>query len=251
MILTNAARTVFYSAWFCPFAQRVWMALNEREISYELVEALELDPDTQAYIKNEDLLRYNPDGLVPTLVQTDEAGVEHVSKDSIPLLKELFRNVYDDNKLEQWYEEAQLWNKRICSPFYRVLMRQDTMEREKAWNEIVYNLKEFCDHLTYGEDNAITFYDCTQDKPGLIDLCVFPFVHRLYVLQHYKGYRFPPGDDRKKLEDWQEKMESRSSVHSTLAPRDQLLSCYARYADGTAQSKVADAVRGDRNAHDV
>ena len=28
----------FYSSWFCPFAQRVWIALEEKQVAYDYVE---------------------------------------------------------------------------------------------------------------------------------------------------------------------------------------------------------------------
>lgn len=62
----------FYSAWFCPYAQRAWAALNLFKIKYDLVESLDFDlendPVGMQYKKHPDLLKANPKGLVPTLV---------------------------------------------------------------------------------------------------------------------------------------------------------------------------------------
>lgn len=49
-----------YSGWFCPFVQRVWIVLEEKEIPYPYVEV-------NPYHKPESLLSLNPRGLVPTL----------------------------------------------------------------------------------------------------------------------------------------------------------------------------------------
>ena len=53
--------TKLYSAWFCPFAQRTWIALLEKGVDFELVE---INP----YDKTPEFLAVNPLGLVPTLV---------------------------------------------------------------------------------------------------------------------------------------------------------------------------------------
>jgi glutathione S-transferase len=49
-----------YGAWFCPFVQRAWIVLHEKDIPYQYVE---INP----YHKAPELLALNPRGLVPTL----------------------------------------------------------------------------------------------------------------------------------------------------------------------------------------
>ena len=36
--MSVAAKPQLYCAWFCPFAQRAWIALNEKQVDYEYVE---------------------------------------------------------------------------------------------------------------------------------------------------------------------------------------------------------------------
>lgn len=60
------ASVTLLTAWFCPFAQRARIALEEKGIGYEAVESLEVVGD--GYKKNPDLLQYNPSGLVPVLI---------------------------------------------------------------------------------------------------------------------------------------------------------------------------------------
>jgi glutathione S-transferase len=266
MLLGNAKQqhNVLYSAWFCPFAQRAWIALNELDVPYRLVESLTIDPQTEAYIKDPELLNYNPKGLVPVLFvpnnNNNNDDDQVVYCDSIPILKELYRNsvvVENNNRnnkdsLDQQFQEANDWNRRICSTLYPVLMRQDPAESEQAWKEMADNLVDFANHLN---GNNESFYD-DQDTPGMIDLTVFPFVHRLYIIEHYKGFGLPETtesqrDAKKKLLAWKERMEARPSVAKTLATRDALIPIYLRYAQGTAKSKVAESVRSGSHAHDV
>jgi glutathione S-transferase len=58
-----------YNAWYCPFAQRAWMALVHKGIDFEYVE---VDP----YDKTDWWLRVSRGAeLVPVLVQTNSNGV--------------------------------------------------------------------------------------------------------------------------------------------------------------------------------
>ena len=272
---------VLYSAWFCPYAQRAWIALNENEnknnVPTKVVESLSIDPATEAYVKLPKLLEYNPKGLVPVLVETSSSRSgdgsrsgrkeeEAVYCDSLAILYELYsRQLKEDDgdaatrkaRLEERFEKANYWNQRICSFFYTVIMCQDPLQSKAFWEELVDRLMEFCQHLPSEDDmsNGQTFYDM-QSEPGIIDLTVFPFVHRLYLLEHYKGFTFPEATQvqrnaKRQLLAWQHHMEGRPSVAQTLASRDKLTPIYKRYADGSAKSKVAESVRQGRAAHDV
>ena len=53
-------RPILYSAWFCPFAQRSWIALVHKNVDFQYQEQ---DP----YDKTPEWLTINPRGLVPAL----------------------------------------------------------------------------------------------------------------------------------------------------------------------------------------
>eukprot|EP00438_Fugacium_kawagutii_P028710 Skav229184 [mRNA] locus=scaffold1004:268023:268682:- [translate_table: standard] len=62
----------FFSAWFCPYAQRAWIALEHHGLKYSKVEGLLPDApgqDFKGYKKHPRLLELNPKGLVPTLCE--------------------------------------------------------------------------------------------------------------------------------------------------------------------------------------
>jgi glutathione S-transferase len=266
LLMRSITTSTLYSAWFCPYAQRAWIALNEFDIKFQLVESLKIDPVTEAYIKLPKLLEYNPKGLVPVLVEkvsngsnNKEEEEEVVLCDSLAILKELYRqNHADATLLEESFEAAQKWNQQLCSSFYTVIMCQDPTKGKLHWDEMVKHLMEFCQHLPASSSEKVTagrFFDSGQ-TPGMIDLTVFPFVHRMYLLEHYKGFKFPETtqaqrDAKEVLMAWQSHMEARPSVAATLATKEALTPIYLRYADGTAKSKVADSVRRGQNAHDV
>ena len=50
-----------YCAWFCPFAQRAWIALLEKGVPFEYIE---YNPYAE---KTPEFLKLNPRGLVPVL----------------------------------------------------------------------------------------------------------------------------------------------------------------------------------------
>jgi glutathione S-transferase len=256
MIALTGAKTVIYSAWFCPFAQRAWSALNELGVEYELVEALKIDPATESYIKDEELLKCNPKGLVPTIVQEID-DEKNVFCDSMGILRELYTSK-ESPCVEEAHKEAIRWNQEICSPFYGVLMKKTPEERQKAWGQMLAGLTEFSTHLEM-KDDSISFYrsaSASGEKPSLVDFCIFPFIHRLYIIEHYKGLTLPENSDKEKktaclLLKWKDKMESLPSVQPTLADSKDLTAIYLRYADGSAKSKVADLVREGRQAHEA
>jgi glutathione S-transferase len=256
-----ATRTVLYSAWFCPYAQRVWAALNELQIPYELVESLQIDPHSEAYVKDPALLEHNPNGLVPTLVLHSAASNETgVLCDSLEILKDLYdTNEQLGDSVKAVYSDAKLWNEQICSTFYRVLMRQDKEESNSAWKEMLSHLRSFVAHLHNDDDDGtICFYDqrASSTAPGVVDFCIFPFVHRLFILEHYRGFSLPEVTEvdrvtNEKLMSWQKRLEARPGFAQTLSAPAKLISIYKRYADGTAKSKVAEAVRQGSGAHTV
>jgi glutathione S-transferase len=222
-------------------------------VDFEFVEALGSGLEA-AHPKHPDLLKHNPKGLVPTLVIGKEVECE-----SIDILKGLYskQSTGNDKMLSRRHDEAMEWNKQICSPFYRVLMKPDEKGREQGWKEMTNGITEFSDRLLPQTDGSISFYNYEGKKdsePSLVDFTVFPFIQRLFIIEHNRGYRLEDEvapEIYEKMKQWQAKMEALPAVAKTLADRQSLIDVYNRYADGTAQSKVADAVRQGKEAHDI
>lgn len=67
---TNNAIKI-YSAWFCPYAQRVWMTLEHYGIPHEYIEGMVVNDDQSpgqfGITKLKRLLELNPKGQVPTM----------------------------------------------------------------------------------------------------------------------------------------------------------------------------------------
>ena len=139
----------------------------------------------------------------------------------------------------------------MCSPFYKVLIRRDPAERAAAFAALLDGLRAF------GAASDAEGPCFGGDALGLVDVALAPWAARLYILEHYRGpaFRVPPAGDGRdpglaRFHAWAAHVLAHPSVAPTLAARDALLAVYARYADGTAHSKVADAVRAGKAAHE-
>ena len=235
-----------YSSWLCPYAQRVWCALNEYGVSYELIESFEFDQETFQYIKHPELLKHNPKGLVPTLVEIKPDDEQTVVKcESIDILKDLCSTYVNKEEAEYHIVDCQTYNQCICSPFYGALMKADPEERLQSWNEMLKGLELFSKQLTWERKNdddddeplQPSFYKGTKDRPTIVDLTVFPWVHRLFLLDHFKSLSLDgtegnsmSQESKDKIIAWKNKMEHCPSVKNTLAEPEKLIEVHVMYS---------------------
>ncbi len=98
-------------------------------------------------------------------------------------------------------------------------------------------------HLVESADNEGPYLDGKQLT--LADCAVFPFLLRLAVLEHYRGYKpSSPG-----VAEWVSRYVAAVSAHPAVSAtmvhaegkdyHAELLKSYERYADGTAGSMMA------------
>lgn len=209
-----------YAGWFCPFVQRTWIALNEKNIDYQYIE---INP----YHKDPEFLKLNPRGLVPTLAvpvpvpapasngstsTNNVNGSEEKQRKLKPLyesivIAEYLDEVYGDEKEHgprllpagngalDGYERARcrLWidhiSSRIIPAFYRFL--QHTPEKayslEEARTELLGQIKTFVKEMLEHEDEegeSGPFFMGRQF--GLVDITLVPWALRLFLIDHYK-----------------------------------------------------------------
>ena len=91
------------------------------------------------------------------------------------------------------------------------------------------------------------------DSLGLVDCTLLPYAYRLYVFEHYRGFKVPTeGEDGlwEKYQAWLARATSLASVKGTLPDKAKYLKHVAKYAEGKARSKVGNAVRRGASAHD-
>ena len=252
------------SAWFCPYAQRAWIALNEKlgVGNFQITEAMKtMEPDDH-YEKIPLLLECNPNGLVPVIIdrrQQQQQGDETKSDDNTKpatciIYESLICVEYADEALGEGRPtllpgnaaqraHARMWadklNKKICTPFYQLLMKQTKEEQDKAAQTILEGLKDFSANCQgpYFYGNEFT----------LVDIALAPWAVgiRMDVLNHYRQFEVPQTEEYDQYHKWTKAVSERSQFKATASTDlPAMVRVYRRYAEGTALSKVGEAVRG-------
>ncbi|KAK4178273.1 thioredoxin-like protein [Triangularia setosa] len=247
-----------YAGWFCPFVQRVWITLQEKEIDYRYVE---INP----YHKAPGFLALNPRGLIPTLVlPPSEAGEQRVLYESVIVCEYLDEQYNSGTRLLPWdpYERARarLWvnfvEKKLVAGWYRFI--QHTQEKsytiEEVRNEFLDNLKTFVKEM---DDEGEGYFG--KEGFGLVDVSFVPWAGRLWLIDHYKpgGVGIPKEEERKKLgeeersiwerwERWYEAVMGREGVKGTWSEKEEYVGVYKRYAEDQTGSEVGKATREGR-----
>ena len=288
-VMSTAAKKphlYYMSAWFCPFAHRATLALEHHgdHVTYEWVEALgwekrkatgashdkgapiDTSHENWYHFKAPELMKHNPLGMVPTLV-SEATFLEDTSKGPLkpPVRESLVSIEFVDELVNGGstpimptcpYERAKarvaadVVNKQICSKYYHVLVRQDKREQQEGFEALLKGIEAFGGELQDDKDSGPFFGG--NMTPGLVDYALFPWAHRIPVFEHYRGTNFaiPKNTNNlKKYHKWLDAMTQLPHVKKTLPPWDDYLKHIGRYADGSARSKVANAVRDGRDAH--
>jgi len=272
-LLTDPVHPInFYSAWFCPYAQRAWITLEYHNIPYEYIESLSVKKNQSegdhGYQKNPRLLKVNPRGLVPTLEFTSEAfaamkdqgftiqTVHNVAMLSDSMICMRFLNSIAAEKDKQdliprasLLSDAKRFNEKICSTFYEILMKASRDEQKLSFRNFTSSIAEFIDDVMDGG-----YYKSIL--PTIVDFTVIPWLLRFPILKHYRPmFKFEESMSEmryKKLLDYIRRMKELSAVRNTLWKDEKaILRVYERYADGTAESQVGQAIRNGRQAHNA
>ncbi|RYP79798.1 hypothetical protein DL770_006513 [Monosporascus sp. CRB-9-2] len=255
-----------YGGWFCPFVQRAWIVMHEKNIPHQYIE---INP----YKKAPEFLALNPRGLVPTLA-VPVAGNGRVQKplyESLVIceyLDEAFRDdvaavdgVQGGNHGESLlpegpYERARcrLWvdhiSNKIIPAFYKFI--QHTPDKEYSIEEVRSSfhaqIRPFVEEM--GVANGGPWF--LGQRFSLVDVMLAPWAKRLFLIDHYKpgGVGIPSegqgGEDEeiwKRWRVWFEAITDRQSVKDTWSDDDMYIAAYKRYAEDTTQSEVGQATR--------
>ncbi|KAL2133869.1 hypothetical protein VTI74DRAFT_1541 [Chaetomium olivicolor] len=254
-----------YGGWFCPFVQRAWIVLVEKNIPHQYVE---INP----YKKEREFVALNPRGLVPTLaVQLGEDGKEKKALYESTVICEYLDEAYSDEGRhgkrllpegegpEQAYERARcrLWINHVVTKvvpgFYRLL--QHTPEKEypieEAREEFLKGLKAFAKEMVdSGSGKRGPWF--LGERFSLVDVMLAPWAKRLWLIDHYKpsGVGIPTkgerGEDEElwaRWDEWFNAVVERESVKKTWSDEERYIEVYKRYAEDTTQSEVGQATR--------
>jgi glutathione S-transferase len=244
------------SAWYCPFAQRAWIALEEAGVEYELVEAMTISEDQVNYDKSKELLAANPNGMVPVVMRFDKSGkrvgcvyesgicVEYVDEALRPEFGKGGRLFPDDGEMRA---HCRIWidfvGKKLVPQFYKMLVKTDPAEREEAKVALRAAMAKFAESMAPAEEGPFFL----GKEFSAVDIAFVPWAYRMFVLQHYRQFDWHSGDApepaMERFDAWMAAALSRASVKATLAHKDALIATYKRYADNVTTSQVAESVR--------
>ncbi|RYO86420.1 hypothetical protein DL766_007389 [Monosporascus sp. MC13-8B] len=255
-----------YGGWFCPFVQRAWIVMHEKNIPHQYIE---INP----YKKAPEFLALNPRGLVPTLaVPVAENGqvrkplyeslvicefLDEAFRDDVAAVDSVRGGNHGKSLLpEDPYERARcrLWidhiSNKIIPAFYKFI--QHTPDKDYSIEDVRSNLqahiKTFVEEMR-GVDEGPWFLG---QRFSLVDVMLAPWAKRLFLIDYYKpgGVGMPSegqgGEDEeiwKRWRVWFEAITHRQSVKDTWSDDNMYIAAYKRYAEDTTQSEVGQATR--------
>lgn len=229
------------SAWFCPYAQRAWIALEEKcEGAFAVTEAMKRKPPA-TFEKKSMLLEKNPGGQVPVVV--DRRGDGEVIVCESLICVEYIDEAMGDGKptllpgppsrralARMWADKL---NNTVCTEFYKLLMGKDHVAVDAAAAKILSCLHEFSQQCKgpffFGEEF------------GIVDIALAPWAAgiRMDILKHYRNFEVPRTDGYGKYWEWFAAVSKRPSFIATSTDDiASLIEIYIPYVDGTGYSTV-------------
>lgn len=256
----NKVQFTLYSSWFCPFAQRAWIAAEESGVNYKWVEInpYYVDPTQPGgYTKKAktldekrkdcpDFIEASPRGLVPALRQDRNNDHEDpiLLWESLPVA-EYIDTVHGGGKLlnrrDDPYQVArqQIWcshcTDRIQKKFYQALVTQDKAIEQACVKEMY----EECRALARVMKKDGPYFDGATFS--LVDVALAPFWQRIRTVgPFYFGLTFPWEEvEFQRLDTWWDAVSNRPSVAATLVCESRLIATYSDYAKNEATSDAA------------
>ncbi len=151
---------------------------------------------------------------------------------------------YEAARCRRWCDKV---NRDCCSPYYGVLVPRDEAQRQVHFEELLQGIRDFANEVSKTPGPLFL----ANMQLSNVDIALFPWAFRYYVLEHYRNYVIPDTPDYQAFHEWYQAMLTLPSVQRTLPDREKYLEHIANYANGTARSKVANAVRRGAAAHEL
>lgn len=227
------------SAWFCPYAQRTWIALEAKcSGKFTVTESIKIIPP-KCFEKTDHLLEKNAKGLVPVII--DKRGDEEVVVcESIVCVEYVDEAIGAPILLTgspSQRAHARMWadklNNEICTQFYTLLKKQDAEWQEKAADKMLTGIREFSE-----ECKGPFFYG---DDISLVDIAIAPWAAgiRMDVLKHYRNFEVPKTEKYATYWKWVDAMSKDPSFIAT-ASNDlrAMIDVYIPYAEGAGYSSI-------------
>jgi glutathione S-transferase len=243
---------ILYSSWFCPFAQRAWIAAEETGVNYKWVEInpYQVKPDqsggyskkalslAEKQAKYAGFVETSPRGLVPAIAHDGK-----VLWESLPVA-EYLDATFGGGKLvnrDDPYEVAhqQIWcahcTDRVQKKFYQALVAQDEETQKSATEQFL----DECRALARAMKDGGPYFN--GKKFSLVDVALAPFWQRIVTVgPHYFGLTLPSDEPEfQRLETWWQEVKTRPSIANTIVCNPRLIASYQDYFKGVATSDAA------------
>ncbi|KIM53095.1 hypothetical protein SCLCIDRAFT_1223192 [Scleroderma citrinum Foug A] len=239
-----------FAACFCPFVQRVWVALEYLGIPYKYDE---VDP----YKKPQELLELSPKGLVPALRLNNFDPPKALNESTIILeyLEDLASTSSGRTLLPPRSDpyaralvrlQSDHINRALVPAFYRFLQAQDVVPQIAAGKELLDAIETLAGLFERAErEVGGTGLWIEDGELNLADVLVAPWIFRATnVLKHYRGLEPPQGP---KFSAWLARVLEHPSFKCTCSTEQLYLDSYERYAFNRPNtSQVADAINAGR-----
>ena len=260
----NPQVPVLYCSWFCPFAQRAWIAMEAKGVEYHWEEIVpyEVDPSAPGGYTKKQLPLAEKRKLYPSFTEASPRGlipaIRHGSvrgADSLPLVeyideafagpKLLPEDAASRLRVRMW---AVFCTERVQRSYYRMLMSQDPTQQQECMQTFFYTCRELAKAFdpvdTSVADGAGAFFLGAQFS--LFDIALAPFWQRfLWVGPHYRPFfKLPAAEDDEdfaRLHAWWRATRNHPAVKATLVCKPRLV---ASYADYTVNKGTSDFAQG-------
>jgi glutathione S-transferase len=244
------AEITLYGACFCPFVQRVWVALEYFGLPYKYYE---VDP----YKKPQELLEISPKGLVPAIILHSHQPPRSLNDSTVIMeyLEDLSRQRGGRSlfpPLSDPYARALVRLQadhatRIVSAFYRFLQAQVQADQVKAGREFVETLGgivpllERADRESAGVENRSIGLWRENGQLSWTDVLLGPWLFRATnVLKHYRALDM---SSHGRVSEWIDRIIQNEHFAATCSEEGLYIDSYERYAFNRPNtSQVADAI---------
>ncbi len=188
------------------------------------------------------LFEVNSKGLVPAMKDQGNCIID--SYNIIQYIDDMW--IRSDNKrllpvkpaerafARHWCEYI---NSNLVKLFYEILLKQDIKEQEAAKSKLLESLKV----LTGAMSSDGPFFMGTDFN--IVDIMLAPHVERFPALKLYRGFEVPETADYDRFKQWWQAVNERPSFQPARISESFMAETYKKYADNSATSKVAQAVR--------
>ncbi|EXJ85063.1 hypothetical protein A1O3_05738 [Capronia epimyces CBS 606.96] len=263
------SKITFFANSFCPFAQRIWIALEVKGVPYQMVEVMPAHLDTS---RPPEMLEVNPEGNIPCIRHGNwgvwESGVVLEYLEDLAMGYSLL-----PLGLPQLRAHCRLWtdhiNRKILPSFYSLLLTpppsplqhhaslDGDMDMEMSGQAhanaasaaqhsmLISTLQKHITSLVNASHATGPFF--LGSEIGFVDVAFAPWIIRLSrVLSYYRG--FPRPEVGTRWRQWVDAIESDERIRRTISDENSYHGVYRGVGEDGWDSLISRDGLGPRKA---